>query len=110
MQTSTAAMENSWRFLKKLEIELPYDPAIPLLGKLTHFKDTDAGNDWRQEEKGMTEVAMVGWHHWLISQEFEQTSSDGEVQESLACCSPLSHSELNRSVLLNNNSNNTPVS
>ena len=32
MQTSTAAMENSVRFLKKLEIELPYDPAIPLLG------------------------------------------------------------------------------
>ena len=32
MQTSTATMENSVRFLKKLEIELPYDPAIPLLG------------------------------------------------------------------------------
>ena len=32
MQTSTATMENQWRFLKKLEIELPYDPAIPLLG------------------------------------------------------------------------------
>ena len=34
MQTSTATMQNSavWRFLKKMEIELPYDPAIPLLG------------------------------------------------------------------------------
>ena len=32
MQTSSAIMENVWRFLKKLEIELPYDPAIPLLG------------------------------------------------------------------------------
>ena len=31
MQTSTAAMETVWRFLKKLEIELPYNPAIPLL-------------------------------------------------------------------------------
>ena len=32
MQPSTATMENMWRFLKKLEIELLYDPAIPLLG------------------------------------------------------------------------------
>ena len=32
MQTSTATMRAVWRFLKKLEIELPYDPAIPLLG------------------------------------------------------------------------------
>ena len=40
MQTSTAAMENIvvWRFLKKLEIELPYDPAIPLLG--IHTEET----------------------------------------------------------------------
>ena len=37
MQTSTATMEKVWRFLKKLEIELPYDPAIPLLG--IHTKD-----------------------------------------------------------------------
>ena len=32
MQTSTAAWRTVWRFLKKLETELPYDPAIPLLG------------------------------------------------------------------------------
>ena len=38
MQTSTATMENSVRFLKKLEIELPYDPAIPLLG--IHTEET----------------------------------------------------------------------
>ena len=29
------------------------------------WKDSDAGEDWRQEEKGMTEDEMVGWHHWL---------------------------------------------
>jgi len=27
-------------------------------------KDPDAGKDWRQEEKGMTEEEMVGWHRW----------------------------------------------
>ena len=28
-------------------------------------KDSDAGKDWRQEEKGMTEDEMIGWHHWF---------------------------------------------
>ena len=35
------------------------------------WKDSDARKDWRQEEKGMTEDDMVGWHHWLNGQEFE---------------------------------------
>ena len=47
------------------------------------WKDSDAGKDWRQEEKGMTEDEMVGWHHWLDGHEFEQTG-----QPSLACCNP----------------------
>ena len=35
-------------------------------------KDPDAGKDWRQEEKGSTEVEMVGWHHRLLNgHEFE---------------------------------------
>ena len=34
------------------------------------WKDPDAGKDWRQEEKGMTEDEMVGWHHWLNGHEF----------------------------------------
>ena len=34
-------------------------------------KDADAGRDWGQEEKGMTEDEMVGWHHWLDGHEFE---------------------------------------
>ena len=35
-------------------------------------KDLDSGKDWRQEEKGMTEDEMTGWHHWLDGHEFEQ--------------------------------------
>ena len=31
--------------------------------ELTHWKRPDAGKDWGQEEKGMTEDEMVGWHH-----------------------------------------------
>ena len=34
-------------------------------------KDADAGRDWEQEEKGMTENEMDGWHHWLDGHEFE---------------------------------------
>ena len=41
-------------------------------------KDPDAGKDWRQEEEEATEDEMVGWHHWLNGQEFEQAPGDGE--------------------------------
>ena len=50
-------------------------------------KDPDAGIDWGQEEKGVTENEMVGWHHRLNGHEFEQTPGDSEGQGSLACCS-----------------------
>ena len=43
MQTSTATMENSVEILKKLQIELPYDPAIPLLG--IHTEETTIERD-----------------------------------------------------------------
>ena len=44
------------------------------------------GENWGQEEKGVTEDGMVGWHHWLNGHEFEQTLGDSEGQGSLACC------------------------
>ena len=46
-------------------------------------KDPDAGKDWKQEEKGVTEDEMIGWHHWFIGNEFEQTPGDSEKQASL---------------------------
>ena len=47
----------------------------------------DAGKDWGQGEKGVTEDEMVGWHHWHNGHEFEQTQGDSEGQGSLTCCS-----------------------
>ena len=38
------------------------------------WKDPDARKDWRQEEKGMTEDEMVGWHHWLIGMSLSKLS------------------------------------
>ena len=58
-------------------------------------KDPDAGKDWRQEERGMTEDEMVGWHHPLNGDEFEQTPGDGEGQQSLASCSLWGNKESN---------------
>ena len=57
-------------------------------------KDPDAGKDWGQEEKGVTEVEIVGWHHWLNGHEFEQTLGDSEGQGSLTCCSSWACKEL----------------
>ena len=66
-------------------------------------KDPDAGKDWRQEEKGMTEDEMVGRHHWLNGQEFEQGLGDGKGQGSLEYCSPRGRKESDTTKWQNNN-------
>ena len=47
--------------------------------------DPDAGKHWGQEEKGVTEDEMVGWHHGLNRHKSEQIPADSEGQGSLAC-------------------------
>ena len=49
-------------------------------------KDSDAGRDWGQEEKGTTEDEMAGWHHRLDGRESEWTPGVGDGQGGLACC------------------------
>ena len=51
-------------------------------------KDPDAGKDWRQEGKGVTEDEVVGWHYRLNGHDSEQIPGDSKGQGSLACCSP----------------------
>ena len=46
-------------------------------------KDSDAGKDWKQWEKGTTEDETVGWHHRLNGHEIEQASGVGDGQGSL---------------------------
>ena len=76
----------SWIFIGRTDAEAlilwPPDAKNWLLGK-----GPDAGKDWRQEEKGMTEDEMVGWHHRVDGQESEQAPGDGDRPESLACSS-----------------------
>ena len=52
------------------------------------------GKDRRQEEKGLTEDGIVGWHHQLSGHESEQTSGDSKRQGSLACCIPWGHKKV----------------
>ena len=49
-------------------------------------KDSDPGRDWGQEEKGMTEDEMAGWHHWLDGCESQWTPGVGDGQSGLVCC------------------------
>ena len=49
-------------------------------------KDSDAGRDWGQEEKGTPEDEIAGWHHWLDGRESEWTPGVGDGQGGLACC------------------------
>ena len=56
-------------------------------------KDSDAGRDWGQEEKGMPEDEMAGWHHWLDGHESEWTPGVGDGQGGLACCDSWGHKE-----------------
>ena len=53
------------------------------------------------EEKGKTEDEMVGWHHQLDGQEFEQALGVGASQGGLACCSPWDRKELDMTEQLN---------
>ena len=57
-------------------------------------RDPDAGKDWRQEEKGMTEDQMVEWHYWLHGHEFEKALGVGDRQGSLVWYSPWGHKEI----------------
>ena len=63
----------------------------------------DAGKGCWQEEKGVTEDEMVGWHPWLNGHEFEQTPGDGEGQGTLMCCSPWDFKEADTTEQLKSN-------
>ena len=62
----------SWIFIGRTDAEAEALILWPPDGKnWLIWKDPDGGKDWMQEEKGMTEDEMVGWHHWLNGDEFE---------------------------------------
>ena len=104
--TSLSLLNQPWIFIRMIDAEAeppilwPPDTKSWLTGK-----DPDAGKDWNwQEEKGVTENEIVGWHHQLYGHESGQTPEDGEGQGSLVCRSPWGHKELASTEWLNNHS------
>ena len=91
-----------WVFIGKTDVEAetpifwPPDVKIWLI-----WKDSDAGKNWGQEEKEMTEDQMVGWHHQLNGHEFGQTPGVDDGQGGLACYSSRGCKELDTTERLN---------
>ena len=100
--TSHPKRNQSWIFIGKTNAEAETPILWPLdVKNWLIWKDSDAREDWRQEEKVMTEDEMVGWHHRLDGYEFEQAPWVGDVQGSLVCCSTWGHKELDMTLRLN---------
>ena len=81
-QISRADIYLVWRNDAKAETPVLWPPHAK---SLLIGKDSDAGRDWGQEEKGTTENEMAGWHHWLNGHESGWTLGVGDGQGGLAC-------------------------
>ena len=94
--------DQPWNFFGRNEVEAEAPVLCPPHAKSWLIaKDSDAGRDWRQEEKGKTEDEMAEWHHWLNGREFEWTLGVGEGQGGLVCCDSWGHKESDTTEWLN---------
>ena len=92
----------SWIFIGRTDVEAEAPILrLPDVKNWLTRRDPDAGEDWRQEKKGMTEGKMVGWHHRLDGHEFEQALWVGDGQGSLACHSSWGRKESDTTEQLN---------
>ena len=79
--------DQSWVFIGRIDAEAETPILWPPHAKCWLIgKDSDAGRDWGQEEKGTAEDEMSGWHHRLNGHEFEWTPGVGDGQGGMACC------------------------
>ena len=100
-RTSNQSIQ-SWVFFGRTDVEAETPVLWPPHAKSWLIgKDSDAGKNWGQEEKGTTEDEMAGWHHQLDGHEFEWTPGDGDGQGGLACCSSWGHKESDMTEWLN---------
>ena len=94
--------DQSWVFIGRTDAEAETAIHWPPHAKSWLIgKDSDAGRNWGQEEKGTTEDEMAGWHHRLKGHESEWTPGVGDGQGGLACCNSWSHKELDTTEWLN---------
>ena len=92
--------DQSWVFTGRTDVETPVLWPPDVMSWLI-WKDHDAGKDWGQEEKGMTEDEMVGWHHRLNGHGFGWTPGVGDGQGGLACCDSWGRKESDTTERLN---------
>ena len=91
-----------WGFIGRTDAETDVPVLwLPDVKSQLNGKDPDVGQNWRQEEKGMTENEMVGRHHQLNGHEFDKAPGDGERQGNLEWCSPWGHRESDTTKRLN---------
>ena len=94
--------DQSWVFIGRTDVEAETPILwLPDAKNWLIWKDPDAGKDWGQEEKGMTEDGMVGWHHQLYGHGFGCTLRVGDGQGGLACCSSWGRKEWDMTKRLN---------
>ena len=94
--------DHSWVFFGKNDVKAETPVLWPPFAKCWLIgKDSDAGRNWVQEEKGMTEDETAGWHHWLDGHEFEWTPGFSDGQGGLVCCSSWGCKELDMTEWLN---------
>ena len=92
--TSQTKGNQSWIFIGRTDTEAETPTLWPPRAKNWLIgKDSDAGKDWRQEEKGTADDKIARWHYQLDGHEFEQAWGVGDEQRSLACCSAWGHKE-----------------
>ena len=92
----------SWVFIGRTDVEAETPKLLPPdVNSWLIRKDPDAGKDWGQEEKGMTEDEVVEWHHRLDEHGFGWTLRVGDGQGGLACCDSWSHKESDTTEWLN---------
>ena len=94
--------DQSWGFIGRTDAQ-PETPVLwpPHAKSWLIGKDSDAGRDRGQEEKGMAEDEMAGGHHRLDGHEFEWTLGVGDGQGGLASCDSWGGKELDMTEWLN---------
>ena len=102
IQSVCTVGDQSWVFIGRSDVEAETPILWPPHAKSWLIgRDSDAGRDWGQEEKGTTEDEMAGWHHRLNGRESEWTPGVGDGQGGLVYWDSRGHKQLDMTEWLN---------
>ena len=102
IQTVHSEGDQAWDFFGRNDAKAETPVLWPPHAKSWFIgKDSDAGRDWGQKEKGTTEDEMAGWHHQLDGRESQWTPGVGDGQGGLVCCDSWGRKESDMTERLN---------